>query len=131
MTEYRYALLNRPASLGAVPKDFIRVDPRPEPGTEHYETARHGIIVFDRRLNEDECYSYELPELIDGDTRLELARSIAGELRRYREALFDYEPEDRVSMLRMSVENKLNKRFRRTPSLGDFEAFVSSVIDAL
>lgn len=54
--EYRYAAVNRPPGYGAAPKGAIRLEPRP-PGNS---LARHGIVVYDRPLTQEEYEGYEL-----------------------------------------------------------------------
>jgi hypothetical protein len=46
---FRYALLNRPPSIGAIPHGLpFSHEERPAPGQPHHERARHGILVTDR-----------------------------------------------------------------------------------
>jgi hypothetical protein len=54
--EYRYGVRNRPPGYGTVPKGYIRVEPaRPgEPRT------RHGIVVYDHPLTDEEVRGYEM-----------------------------------------------------------------------
>jgi hypothetical protein len=56
VAEYRYGVRNRPPGYGTVPKGYIRIEPaRPgEPRT------RHGIVVYDRPLTDEEARGYEL-----------------------------------------------------------------------
>jgi GNAT superfamily N-acetyltransferase len=69
MHEYRYGARNRPPGYATVPKGFIRVDPPPFPQEAR---VRHGIVVYDRRLTDEEVRGYELhpymplAEIVDG-----------------------------------------------------------------
>lgn len=56
MEEWKYACVNRPPMFGAVPGGAIRHDP-PDP---EIPMARHGFVVYDRELTDEECRSYEL-----------------------------------------------------------------------
>jgi hypothetical protein len=53
---YTYGLQMRPPSIGAVPKDYVGL----EPPNEHF---RHGLIHYDRELTPEEVKSYELDHL--------------------------------------------------------------------
>lgn len=53
--EYRYGAQNRPPAF-ASPKGALRVDPA-VPGIPQ---TRHGVVVYDRKLTEDDVKSYEL-----------------------------------------------------------------------
>ena len=71
---YRYALYNRPACFGTVPRDInYTIQPRPDEGCDHYQRARHGILVSDRQLSDDECCDYELYAIVEPDSELELS----------------------------------------------------------
>lgn len=55
-TEWKYACVNRPPMYGAVPRGAIRHEPQ-DPTVP---MARHGFVVFDRELTEEECSAYEI-----------------------------------------------------------------------
>jgi len=67
--EYRYGARNRPAGFGTVPNGFIRVDPPPFPQEVR---TRHGVVVYNRPLTDEEVRGYELhpymplAEVVDG-----------------------------------------------------------------
>lgn len=54
--EYRYGALNRPPGYATVPKGYIRVDAA-IPGEPR---TRHGVVVYDRPLTDEEVRAYEL-----------------------------------------------------------------------
>jgi hypothetical protein len=54
--EYRYGALNRPPGYASVPKGYIRVDAA-IPGEPR---TRHGVVVYDRPLTDEEVRAYEL-----------------------------------------------------------------------
>lgn len=131
MTEYRYALVNRPPMIGAVPRGFIRHDPRPDAGQDHYDRARHGVIVYNRPLSTSEMRSFELEPLIDGDDRRAMAREIADIAGEYREAILELAADGETDIIHQSVANALDRTHQERPSVGDFDAFVAMVIDQL
>ncbi|MBK8117397.1 MAG: hypothetical protein IPK44_24225 [Candidatus Accumulibacter sp.] len=67
---YRYGLVNRPASMGAVPNIEYTIEPRPLPGQPHHDIARHGIMVTGRKLTDEEVKAFELAPIADGTTSL-------------------------------------------------------------
>lgn len=82
--KYRYALVNRPAGLGAIPKGIqFTVEPRPEVGQDHHDMARNGILVTDRKLTDAETKSFELAPLLDADQTIDLAELVAKKMERY------------------------------------------------
>lgn len=75
---YRYALVNRPADMGTIPKGVqYTVEPRPAKGQPHYDMARHGILVTERELTAEELKAFELAPLVDGKDLGTLAEAIA------------------------------------------------------
>lgn len=76
MAEYRYAMVNRPLSIGTCPKGWVGVEPQPAKGEPHHDAARHGILVYDRKLTEQEMRSYELAPILDDAGEAELAERV-------------------------------------------------------
>ena len=68
MSEYRYAMVNRPLSIGTAPKGWLREEPRPAPEAPHHDLARHGVLVYPRPLTAEESASYELAPMLEGET---------------------------------------------------------------
>lgn len=60
---HRYGLVNRPPSIGSVPKGYIGHDP----SNEGIDGVRHGVLTYDRELTVAEVKQYELLPL-DGKT---------------------------------------------------------------
>lgn len=131
-TEYRYALVNRPPGPGAVPRGAIRVDPRPKPGADHYDMARHGVIVYGHELPPREQANYELALLVDGAEREELAGQIAGFYSREElPAILEMVNED-IDVLRQGIAHALKRtRDGRRVSVGNWTAFTEQVLAAL
>lgn len=57
---WRYALVNRPAGIGAVPTGFTELQDQPARGQPYSTVARNGVIVYDRPLTDKEIADYEL-----------------------------------------------------------------------
>lgn len=91
---FRYALVNRPADLGAIPKVPYTVEPRPAAGQPHHDMARHGILVTERELTEKEVKDFELAPLIDGPLLDVLAGKIAEGMAEYAARYVEIEKED-------------------------------------
>jgi len=84
-TSFRYAMVNRPAGLGTIPRGLqYGVDPRPAKGEPHHDMARHGILVTERALSVEELRAFELAPLVDTATLGALAERIcAGGMSEY------------------------------------------------
>ena len=67
-TQFKYAMVNRPVGIGCCPKEgLIGTEDRPAKGTTHYESARNGIAVYDRKLTDAETKNFEMAPMIDND----------------------------------------------------------------
>ena len=78
---FRYGLINRPLDAFTAPKGFTGSEPAP---AEHSDYARHGIVVYDRRLTPEEVKAFELAVIIDGDeARNGVAASFVASLGEY------------------------------------------------
>ncbi|WP_052722494.1 hypothetical protein [Pantoea anthophila] len=80
---WRYALVNRPVGVGAVPPDYASVADQPAAGQPYSGVARNGIIFYDRPLTDKEIADFELkliPTHADLDT---LAVTVADKMSDY------------------------------------------------
>ena len=84
MTSYRYCLFNRPLGIGAQPKGVVATEPRPAEGEDWYEIARHGFVIYDRKLTHDEEKAFELPPILGQDDLDALAQDVAASYAKYR-----------------------------------------------
>lgn len=76
---YKYAMFNRPAGLGTVPRDgFIGSEDRPTEGKPHHTYARNGVALFSRELTDAETKSFEMASMNDFDA--EKAASAVAEM---------------------------------------------------
>lgn len=110
-TEYRYALVNRPAGPGAIPKDgFLRVDPATP---DIASTARHGVAVYSRELTEQELKSFEIRRLHTESERAEavekLAQHFAGH--EYAANYYEYVQEGDLRMLEASIQQEMWQQY--------------------
>jgi hypothetical protein len=72
---YQYALMNRPAGIGAVPGGQMAVLPRPDEGSAFHEYARHGVITYNRQLSDEEIRQFELKYLPPESEYSDIARA--------------------------------------------------------
>lgn len=132
--EYRYAAVNRPPGYASVPDGYIRVEERPAPGEPHYDTARHGFVVYDRPLTDKETRSYELAPVLSVEEERCLAGRIISAAEEYADEYIAVAEED-FGEFRAMVASELSAYEREAqgyrPSIGDFDDFAASVLACL
>jgi hypothetical protein len=128
--QHRYALVNRPPGLGAIPKDMqYTVEPRPPAGQAHHDMARHGILVTDRELTKAEQESFELAPIVEGKAEDALADQIAsGSMSSYAERYVEKFSKNRELVVQ-AVMQQVERAGRY--SIADRDAFVAKVVDRL
>lgn len=124
--KFRYALVNRPAGIGTCPKGFIAVEDRPARGSDHYDMARHGIVVYDRRLTDAETKNFELAFCADGADRKSVAHEVAKQLAEYASAYLEMYDEEREDF-EGTVSQHLKDVKSYPPSVGNMEQFSTLV----
>lgn len=133
LQEHRYALVNRPAGVGAVPKEgMVRVEPRPDKGQDHYDMARHGFVIYDRELTAKEQQDFELAPALDGAGQEALAAELANDMEEeYVAGALEMAAED-PGFWDQAVASDLERKFgRRGVSVGrDFNARVLEKLKA-
>ncbi|MDJ0023674.1 head protein [Pantoea eucrina] len=93
-TVWRYALVNRPAGIGAVPPNFAAVTDQPAAGEPYSGVARNGIISYDRPLTDKEIADFEL-KLIPTHADLDaLAATVAEKMSDYAAQYLEMSEED-------------------------------------
>lgn len=93
-TVWRYALVNRPAGIGAVPPNFAAVADQPAAGEPYSGVARNGIISYDRPLTDKEIADFEL-KLIPTHADLDaLAATVAEKMSDYAAQYLEMSEED-------------------------------------
>ena len=114
--DYRYCLYNRPFSLGAQPKEgWVRCEPRPAPGEPHHDLARHGIVVYNRKLTQEEERSYELPPILSRQAISELATQVADSYTKYREGIWEQHLEGEQAWIEDAFLDKAGKLYPGLP----------------
>ena len=106
MSEFRYGLRSRPASIGAVPKGDFRIEPA---SAGEAPVARHGVIVYERELTASELQAYELVVFPDPDLVNQLANEVLECLKPYQRqylAMFASQPLNVVGLI-LSFQKKL------------------------
>lgn len=84
MKTFRYALVNRPAGIGCVPRGLeFTVEPRPAEGQPHHYYARHGILCTKTELTPAELCNFELARVIEPDMLDAVAHMVVNKLRKY------------------------------------------------
>lgn len=92
---FRYALVNRPADIGTVPRGVrYTVEPRPAAGQPHFDMARHGILVTERELTAEEIKAFELAPLVEDDDLPVLAEQVARGMAEYAAGYLEQAKED-------------------------------------
>lgn len=77
MGRYRYALVNRPAGIGAVPPGQAGVLPRPPESDPYYEYARNGIVTYNTPLSDEQISQFQLLYLPTESEYPDLAKRFA------------------------------------------------------
>ena len=119
---YRYALLNRPAGIGTIPRDLTyTVEPRPDSDADHYRYARHGILVTERALTETECRDFELIKILDRNSWAEtwLVDEVANTMADYRADYIQQYQDDRNGFIE-TVLDVAKTNFGRVSLANDF-----------
>ena len=126
---YRYALVNRPAGYGTVPRDLqYTIEQRPAKEKPHHDVARHGILVTERPLTDDETASFELVPLFDGDAATQLvATKIAATMGRYAIAYLQSHHDD-PEVFAMQI---IDRADRLRVSVADTDALIAAVVTEL
>ena len=91
---WRYALVNRPVGIGAVPPEYASVTDQPAEGQPYSSVARNGIISYDRPLTDKEIADFEL-KLIPTHADLDaLAVTVADKMSDYAAQYLEMSSED-------------------------------------
>jgi len=91
---WRYALVNRPVGIGAVPPEYASVADQPAEGQPYSGFARNGIISYDRPLTDKEIADFEL-KLIPTHADLDaLAVTVADKMSDYSAQYLEMSAED-------------------------------------
>ena len=126
---HRYAALNRPIGFATVPAGYVGTEARPASG-DGRDLARHGIVVYDRPLTDQEVASYELAPVLDPVAVDELVATVAESLSEHREdieALMEDMPEE----IHRCVLQRLEGQFPVGVVLGDRKVFVVRVLEKM
>ena len=82
--QYRYAMVNRPIGISCQPKEgMVGGEDRPARGHAHYDMARNGVAVYNRRLTDHETKQFEMAHMVDGADREEYADQVIEEMGEY------------------------------------------------
>jgi hypothetical protein len=100
--EYRYGARNRPIGYATVPSGYVRI----EDAVPDETRTRHGIVVYDRPLTDEEVRGYELHPYMP---LAEVVEHLLTRLSRYGEKLADNVRKSGDRMIRGSVGSELDR----------------------
>ncbi|WP_241613277.1 head protein [Rosenbergiella epipactidis] len=129
---FRYALVNRPAGIGAVPDGQIAILPKDD-NDPYSQYARNGVIVYPEKLTDEQMSQYELKYLPTQADYQQYAEQLAqGRLGEYAEQYLELAKED-VSTFTKNVSLQFKKTFPNVayPLGSDVNVFMTDVIAAL
>jgi len=120
--EYRYGAQFRPPGYATVPNGFIRIDPP----VEGERQTRHGVVVYDHPLTQEEVTGYELVPYMPLD---EVVSRLYDAVSRYGDAYAESIRKGDVALLR----SPLGSRFDRLKVYTDvpYEHIVPMVADEI
>lgn len=129
---FKYGLMFRPASIGAVPKGFTAVEPSIDtPEAElGRRVSRHGVIVYPEPLPEHLVANFELVLLAD-ETVVEMAAAfVVRELRQYREAYLE-QAHSQWDRFEARVMQALDAFRKHQVYVGEPQSFARKVVELL
>lgn len=129
---FRYALVNRPAGIGAVPDGQIAILPKDE-SDPYSQYARNGVIVYPQKLSEEQMSQYELKYLPTQAEYPQYAEQLAqGALSEYAEQYIELAKDD-ANTFTKNVSLQFKKAFPNVayPLGDDVNVFMTDVIAAL
>ena len=128
--EYRYGCVYRPPSMGALPKAPFRVEASwPEEEARSFYT-RHGVVVFDRPLADNELVSFELAVLANETEKREIAEYVMAKMAKYRDGYLEM-AEDEPDAFRSAVVTKAKNAKPYMVYLGNIYEFTERVRQGL
>jgi hypothetical protein len=129
---HRYALVNRPPSMGALPRGLeFTVEPRPAAGQPHHDLSRHGVLVTQRPLTDAELKAFELAPLVEGPALDELAGKVADDMADYAAQYAEQATEDPDAFARAVSERVKRLGDGVQYSVGDSAALADAVVTRL
>lgn len=120
-------MVNRPVGIGCCPKDFVDVEDRPPRSNDHYDMARNGVAVYDRRLTDAETKNFEMSFMADGPERVKVAHLVANSLKKYAQGYLEMYEEDLSHFVGTVKERLKTTAEGYPPSVGDLDKFAELV----
>lgn len=128
-TLHRYCATNRPIGFATVPAGYVAVEERPATG-DGRSLARHGVVVYDRRLSDHEVAGFELAPILTDCEIANLTGEVAAECAEYRDGIEEMLV-DMPGEVGRSILQRVERRYRDGVCVGDRDAFVARVLSAL
>lgn len=123
----RYGLKFRPASIGAVPAGNFSIEPaNPSESID----ARHGVIIYERELTDDEVYRYELVLLPNEQQLSVFVMEVAVAMADYAEAIIDRFKDDKAALTEYVIRFTKNIRTYRI-HIGNVADFTQKVYEKI
>jgi len=125
-TVFKYGLALRPAGIGCIPKGLTftlepgLTDPRGS------QISRHGIIVFDRPLTDEEIYSFDLCLIASDELTAQLVEKIVAEKAEYAHSYTGMYETDRA-YFDQAVRDQLKRMYRYHVFIADETAFIDAI----
>lgn len=131
MSEFKYAMVNRPVGIGTAPKGVVRTEDRPKPNEAHYDMARNGVAVYDRKLTHEETKSFEMAHMVADDEMSEYVDVVVNALVVYANGYYEMACNKPDDFYRQVFEKLKSNVMGYVPSIADKDAFVALVKQGL
>lgn len=125
---YKYAMFNRPVGIGCNPKEgFVGTEDRPAKGHDHYDYARNGVAIYNRKLTDHETKQFEMAPMLEGRDLDSFAESVAFEMSDYSTEYLEMSETDHQDFLKTILQNIKQAAKGYPPSVGNLEKFAKLV----
>lgn len=125
--EWRYGLYFRPASIGAVPNGYLRIDDASVLEKSH---ARHGVIVYGHPLSDAEIRSYELIPFLGKEDFNALVQNVGDKMSKYARGYAEMAVTDPECFLGTVVE-MVSKCAGHRVYVADYDVFSTAVLNRI
>ena len=118
-TEHRYGLINRPPSIGSVPKGYNAYDP----DNQGIDGVRHGVLTYDQALSDAQVKQYELLPLSSKSGKpLQVPRFPQAIIRKVQEAIdsLNYVREEKMDEEEENVREVMDEAHKTLKIFRDY-----------
>jgi Defence against restriction A C-terminal len=128
MGTFRYGLALRPAGIGCIPKGAYELEPALQGRGQPY--TRHGVISFERKLNDAELYSFDLTEIATPEECVALASEICESIKCYASGYLELQS-DSPDVFSSEILRKVGDLRKHRIFIEDQECFLKNVLENL